>query len=205
MVDQPKVPLPGVKLGISPLVKAKVNEPTVNPITGKTEVNPLAPRPPEEIAAAQKVFDDSVVALTDATAGRNITNIPLSDPYWGAVHAHNVAYLALKDAVREIPISSPPDSDMKHDFKMAIESINAGEPRGTAMASILTGGVTVPVENIPETFQPFQRAQIPLGVKLVDKVEQPMEPAEIVIPIPIPGTPIPEEPPPPPPTAMKVS
>lgn len=200
MVDKPSIPnLPGLKpshpivnptpppiINPTPPILGGPDRPEVNPLTGETR----APRPPEDIAAAQKVFDDSVVALNEATAGRNITSIPLSDGYWGAVHAHQVAYLALKDAYREIPVASPPDSDILHDIRAGIESIKRGEPKSTTFGAILAGGITVPVENVPEEFQPFQRAQIPLGVKLVAAVEQPMEKAEIVIPIPTPTPPV---------------
>jgi len=167
-------------------------KPATDPLNPLSTVEPMTPRPPEDVAAAQKVFDDSLVALTEAQAGRKETSIPLSDTYWGVVDSHRRAYLALKDSIREIPISSPPDSDMKHDFHMAINSINAGEPRGTALSTILTDGINIPIENVPEEFQPFQRAQIPAGTKLVAAVEQPMEPAVINIPIPTPPI---EEPP----------
>jgi len=186
MVDKPSIPnLPGLK-PTPPIVKP--GRPEVNPLTGKAVINPLHP---PEVEAAQAAFDASVIALEEATAGRNITSIPLSDGYWAAAHTHQVAYLALKDAYREIPISSPPDSDMIHDVKMAVDAMKRGEPRATGMSALLSGTISVPVDNVPEEFQPFQRAQIPLGTKLVTAVEQPMEEAviDIVIPPPPPDPP----------------
>jgi hypothetical protein len=190
MVDKPSLPnLPGLKpkpehpiVNPDPVLPG-FGKPEVNPLTGKAVVNPLHP---PDVEAAQAAFDASVIALEEATGGRNVTSIPLSDGYWGAVHTHNVAYTALKDALREIPISSPPDSDILHDIRAGIESIKRGEPESTTFGTVLARGISVPVENVPEEFQPFQRAQIPLGTKLVTAVEQPMEEAVIELPIPTP-------------------
>ena len=171
----------------------KPSKPTTPVFGNRPRVNPLETQTPEDVTAARKVFDDSLVALNTAKAGRNEANIPLSDPYWGAVNAHRAAYSALKSSLQEIPVASPPDSDMMHDVVVAVEAIRAGEPKATAMSALLSGEIKVPVQ-APDEFRPFVRAEIPLGMKLETAAPQPVEETVITIPPPVPPT---EEIPPP--------
>ena len=187
MVD--KVTLPGQKVTAPPLATTPAS--ALNP-KYEPKVEPPPVNVPPDVEAAKAAFEDSLTALNDARADRRETSIPLSDAYWAAVNTHRVAYLALKDSLQEIPLPSPPDSDLLHDVVLARQAILAGNPRATALGALLTGEVKIPIE-APVNFQPFVRASIPLGVKLETEAPQPTE--EIVLTIPgSPTEPIPTEP-----------